>query len=462
MTLPDGTATLPGGVNLCLNGRAVKGAGTGTELIVDGMLTVTDCGTTGSFGELALNDTKGTTLTIYNGKITSGIFNGEVINNGRITDGTFYGTVSGYGTIEDSAKVVVNFDSDGGSTVDAQKVLRGQKAAAPTAPAKVGYIFSNWTIGGAAFDFTVSVVDDITLTAAWTLCDHSASTAQPTCTEQATCTVCKGKYGNALGHSYGEPVYKWNGTSSCTAERVCGRDTSHKETETVTAAITVTQPRTCTLDELSTYTSVFTNAAFAVQKQENVKTADKLGHDFTVRQYDETQHWNKCSRCDETDAKENHSIDGAVCTVCGKHFAEIRNENTSSAPSIIEGMNGMWNKGSEGGLTFRSDAAYAEFIAVLVDGTVISADNYTKREGSTIVEVKASYLVTLAEGEHTLIIRSAGGDAAAKFTVTAKVLSPKTGWTDPALGWQYIIAAAALGIICAAAAGHGTRKKKRA
>ena len=100
-------------------------------------------------------------------------------------------------------------------------------------------------------------------------------------------------------------------------------DASHKETETVTATVVVTQPRTCTLDELSTYTAVFTNAAFAVQKKENVKTADKLGHDFKVLQHDETQHWNKCSRCDEIDAKENHTggrrgVEGC-CRRCFRH-----------------------------------------------------------------------------------------------------------------------------------------------
>ena len=35
-------------------------------------------------------------------------------------------------------------------------------------------------------------------------------------------------------------------------------------------------------------------------------------------------------------------------------------------PSIIEGMNGVWNKEREGGLTIKSDAAYADFIEVLV------------------------------------------------------------------------------------------------
>lgn len=527
VTLPEGTAALPDGVNLCLNGKAVKGTGSGTKLTSNSVINVTDCGTTGSFGELELigDNSK---LVMYNSKIVSGIFNGEVVcsgeiqdgtfngnveNNGKITGGIFYGTVSGTGTIEDSAKVAVVFDTAGGSAVDTQKILRGQKAAAPAAPAKVGSIFDSWTDGGATFDFAAPIIKDTTLTAKWKLCDHAASTEKPSCTEGANCTVCKERYSEPLGHSYGEPVYKWNGLS-CTAERVCGRDASHKETETVMAAVTVTQNRSCTLDELSTYTATFTNAAFAVQKIENVKTADKLGHSFKVQQRNETQHWNKCSRCDEIDAKENHTggtatcsakaecaichakygeIDGNHhgglekvdmvlataaetgtmehwrCNACGKLFADAAGEIEITsydtilwkiAPTIIEGMNGKWNKGREGGLTFRSDAAYADFLEVLVDGAVIPASNYTTCPGSIVVELKADYLATLTEGEHTITVRSASGNAITSFTVGAKIFSPQTGLAD---GWAWEIAAvAALGILCVTAVVLVIRKRKTA
>ena len=525
VTLPSGTIALPDGVNLCLNGKTVKGTGASyTKLSINGALTVTDCGKAGSFGDLAIID-GAFTMTgsaeiqegIFhgnvenNGKITGGTFHGNVKNNGRITDGIFYGTVSGTGTIEDSARITVNFDSDGGSVVAPQKILRGQKATAPAAPAKVGFVFGNWTVGGAAFDFTAPITSDTTLRAAWTLRDHSASTAQPTCTEQATCTVCQGKYGKVLGHSYGKPTYTWNGTS-CTAERVCGRDASHKETETVTATVTVTQNRTCTRDELSTYTAVFNNPVFAVQKKENVVTAVRLGHNFKVLQYNGTQHWNKCSRCNEISARGNHTGGTATCSAkaecvvchakygemntnnhsglekvagvpataaatgtreywrcnaCGKLFADAagKNEITSLdmtleklAPTIIEGMNGRWNKGCEDALMFRSDAAYEDFIEVLVDGAVISADNYTAREGSIIVELKADYLASLTEGEHTITIRSASGDATARFTVEAMILAPKTEPEDTA-AWE-IGAVVILGILIVAVVVFVIHKRK--
>lgn len=154
---------------------------------------------------------------------------------------------------------------------------------------------------------------------------HSGGTAN--CTQQAVCTICGTAYGDldANGHDWDEPSYAWNGTS-CTAERVCSRDGSHKETETVTAAVTVTQNRNCLLDELSTYTASYENAAFAKQTQENVVTANKLGHDFEngTWQSDGDYHWKKCSRCDVTDTKTAHrwnegrETKSPTCTTAGE------------------------------------------------------------------------------------------------------------------------------------------------
>ena len=101
--------------------------------------------------------------------IIGGTFYGTVTNKGDIEGGTFYGTVSGSGTIQDSAKVTVTFDSDGGSSVTEQKVLRGQKATAPTDPTKAGYSFEGWYNGDTRYDFNTPVTENITLTAKWTV-----------------------------------------------------------------------------------------------------------------------------------------------------------------------------------------------------------------------------------------------------------------------------------------------------
>ncbi len=168
---------------------------------------------------------------------------------------------------------------------------------------------------------------------------------------------------------------------------------------------------------------------------------------------DGEQHWHECAVCKDrrdgtahtfewkTDREATVTEKGAKhekCTVCGYQKPAVTIDKL--APTITEGENSRWNKGSENGLTFRSNAAYADFVEVLVDGNVISSDNYDKREGSIIIELKAGYLGTLSEGEHTITIRSGSGDATISFHVGAQIASPSTG---TACVWAWII----LGII---------------
>ena len=118
------------------------------------------------------------------------------------------------------------------------------------------------------------------------------------------------------------------------------------------------------------------------------------------------------------------------CTACDKYFAdangqtEIALEDTITEivpPGIIQGNNALWKKGEGGTLTFRSNAAYEDSAEVLVDGTLLTAESYEKREseGNIVVELRESYLEQLTVGTHTLVIRSARGDAATQFTVEA-------------------------------------------
>ncbi len=89
----------------------------------------------------------------------------------------------------------------------------------------------------------------------------------------------------------------------------------------------------------------------------------------------------------------------------------------ASTPTITEGNNTEWVKGSEDGLVIRSDAPFAEFVSVTVDGNELDPENYEKREGSTIITLKSSYLATLSSGEHTISINSVGGSATATITI---------------------------------------------
>ena len=86
----------------------------------------------------------------------------------NISGGTFYGNISGnLSYVQDSAKVDVTFSTNGGSSVDTQRVIRGQKAAPPTAPTKAGYTFDKWYNGTEVYDFDKPVTEPITLTAKW-------------------------------------------------------------------------------------------------------------------------------------------------------------------------------------------------------------------------------------------------------------------------------------------------------
>ena len=68
-------------------------------------------------------------------------------------------------------------------------------------------------------------------------------------------------------------------------------------------------------------------------------------------------------------------------------------------------------------LTFRSSAPLSDFQAVYVDGVIVDRSHYELASGSTIVRLKKEFLDSLAEGIHTLEIRSNGGTATANFTV---------------------------------------------
>lgn len=86
---------------------------------------------------------------------------------------------------------------------------------------------------------------------------------------------------------------------------------------------------------------------------------------------------------------------------------------------IISGSGSEWKKDSESGLTLTADGPFEKFKSVSVDGSVISADNYTAVSGSTVVTLKPAYLKTLSEGTHTISIAFSGGKADGTFKIAA-------------------------------------------
>ena len=178
--------------------------------------------------------------------ISGGSFYKPVRTEGYVSGGTFYGGL----TLEKNAKlsgkpiqttgtpgmttnipdpngrpvtVIYKYGERGGIYAK-QIVQAGETAIRPDDPTKTGYIFAGWYLGPDAYDFTGTVRANLTLTAKWTVCDHTGSTAKPTCTDSAVCTVCGGtipEKGHALIWQSENGEY-WQ---KC---KLCGNETTKK------------------------------------------------------------------------------------------------------------------------------------------------------------------------------------------------------------------------------------------
>ena len=90
----------------------------------------------------------------------------------------------------------------------------------------------------------------------------------------------------ALGHVWGEPAYTWSeALDSVTANRVCGNDPTHIETETVNTTSAVTKEPTVYEKGETTYTAEFENEAFAAQTK-TVANIDSLDPGWNAAAFD--------------------------------------------------------------------------------------------------------------------------------------------------------------------------------
>lgn len=129
----------------------------------------------------------------------------------------------------------------------------------------------------------------------------------------------------------------------------------------------------------------------------------------TVAAVGNIEYW-QCGDCNETfsDAEGTHPIQLEDTVI-----AKLK-------PSIIEGEKQTLVEGEKKDLTFRSNAEFADFIEVKIDGKTLDPKNYTAKEGSTIVTLKRDYVSRLSVGTHTIGIVSDGGTAETEFAITAK------------------------------------------
>ncbi|BDZ83714.1 hypothetical protein Lac2_18480 [Claveliimonas bilis] len=283
-----------------------------------------------------------------------------------------------------------------------------------------------WSDDGSTCTATRTCKNDSTHTETSKATVTGAQTKAPTCTEKGE-TTYKATFEAdwamtqtkvladipATGHSYGEPVWSWSEDGkTCTVTFTCEKDENHKESPKVTVTSAEKAPATCTEAGVTTYTAT-------------VK--------FNGKTYTDTK--------DLTDIPATgHSYDNGKCTVCGAIASDFK-------VIIAAGANGSWQKGTKDGLTFTSNAAYKYFQKVQVDGKDLDASNYTVKEGSTIVTLKAEYLETLSVGKHTLSIVSDTGTATTEFTIKAAAVtddtqSPQTGDDSNIALWIAVLLAA--------------------
>ena len=265
------------------------------------------------------------------------------------------------------------------------------------------------------------------------LCDICAETlsnhtgGEATCTAKAECEYCGAEYGelDSSNHTGGTEI-RGAKDATCTEEGYTG-DTYCK----------------------GCGAKLSTGTAINMLDHNLVNTPAK---DATASETGNKEYWH-CLDCDKCFADENGTD-------------EITLDDTVISklpPEIIEGEGQSITEGELKELIFRSNAAFSDFIRVELDGKTLDEKNYTVKEGSTVVTLKADYVATLSAGEHTIGIVSASGTATTTFTVNVKAVvdndtkSPQTGDNSHMALWIALLFVSGAGVIGTTVYG----KKKR-
>ena len=120
---------------------------------------------------------------------------------------------------------------------------------------------------------------------------------------------------------------------------------------------------------------------------------------------------------------------------------------------IISGADSEWKQNTDGNITIRGNGEFSKFESVKVDGSIIDAKNYTAKEGSTIIILKADYLKTLSVGTHSFEIVWTDGSAVTNFKVSKNTddsqqpTPPQTGDNSRPMLWVTLLAASLAGLL---------------
>ena len=84
---------------------------------------------------------------------------------------------------------------------------------------------------------------------------------------------------------------------------------------------------------------------------------------------------------------------------------------------IIEVTNSSWIQNSKTDIVIKGSGEYSKFKDINIDNEIIDSNNYIVSEGSTIINLKAEYLQTLALGSHSIEIIWDDGSASTSFAI---------------------------------------------
>ena len=210
---------------------------------------------------------------------------------------------------------------------------------------------------------------------------ENCSGGTATCKDKAICSVCGSKYGEKLGHDWGEVQYTWTSDNICKAERVCKHDSTHTESETVPATAVEIKEATCKEKGKMKYTATFVNTAFAVQEKE-------VDIDFAPHTFGEWK--DEIPPTTEDFGTKGHKD----CTVCGKHFDKDGNEITDLRIAKIGTHNVVINGESK----FYADGESVTVTAEDKEGKIFKG---WQDESGKIISTDKSYTFTVT-GEMTL------------------------------------------------------------
>ncbi len=227
---------------------------------------------------------------------------------------------------------------------------------------------------------------------------------------------------HALGHEWGEATYAWSDNDTkVTATRVCLRDSSHKDQETVAAGKVEYVLPTCTQPGKTLVTSqLFTKNGFVPQSKQG-PDVPALGHEWgewkvtkPATETEEGEEARTCARCGETE----------TCAIPAKAvYRYVGPEGQSWTRGGITALQFTFKR------SFKDELTFGLFAGIQVDGkTVPQKDasgkvNYEAQAGSLVLRLQPSYLESLAVGSHTVTAVFEDGSASAEFVV--KAASPK-------------------------------------